>query len=94
MRCREHRREPGFRSFVLEPVESHVRAGFEDFGVDRVGEIFDVEDALVVDGHERLSVWQIDEPGDEDAGDLAAYRTAARRFASPRGADRIACAAC
>ena len=63
MRGREHRREPGFRRLVLEPVEPHVGAGFEDFGVDRVSEIFDVEDALVVDGHERLSVCKIETSG-------------------------------
>ncbi len=39
------------RALVLEPVEPHVGPILEDFNVDIVGEIFDVEDALVVNRH-------------------------------------------
>jgi hypothetical protein len=39
------------RAVVLEPVETDVAAHGQNFRVDRVSEIFDVEDALGVDGH-------------------------------------------
>src|SRR5215211_6128560 len=38
-------------TFILEPVKPHVGPAFEDFNIDVVGEILDVEDALVVDRH-------------------------------------------
>ena len=46
---------------ILEPVKPHVRTVLEDFDIDVVGEIFDVEDALVVDGH-FLDDFQLGKP--------------------------------
>ena len=51
MRRRQDRRCDRIGTVVLQPVEPHVGAGFEDIGIDLMGEIFDVEHALVVDGH-------------------------------------------
>ena len=51
MRRRQDRREDIRRALVLEPVEPHVGPRLQDLGIDVVGEIFDVKDALVVDGH-------------------------------------------
>ncbi len=47
----QNRREDVVRALVLEPVEPHIGPCAKDVGVDRVREIFDVEYALVVDGH-------------------------------------------
>ena len=51
VRRRQDRREHIRRAFILEPIEPHVGAAFHDLGIDVVGEVFDVEHALVVDGH-------------------------------------------
>jgi hypothetical protein len=51
VRRRKDRGEDLSRALVLEPVEAHVGPALQDFGIDVVGEIFDVEDALVVDRH-------------------------------------------
>ena len=40
-------------TFILEPVEPNVGPRLQNLGVDRVRQIFDVEHALVVDGHFR-----------------------------------------
>ena len=53
MRGRQDRRVGVLRAFVLEPVEPHVGARLQDVDVDRVRQIFDVEDALAVHGHYR-----------------------------------------
>ena len=45
------RRRNVLGALVFEPVEPHVGPRLEDVGIDLVGEIFDVEHALVVDGH-------------------------------------------
>ena len=51
-RCRDL-----IRTLVLEPVEPHIGARLQDVGIDLMGEIFDVEDALVVDGHRSRNPW-------------------------------------
>ena len=51
MRRRQNWRCDRIGTVVLQPVEPHVGAAFEDIDVDLVGEVFDVEHALVVDGH-------------------------------------------
>ena len=51
MRRRQDRRCDRIRTVVLQPVEPHVGTRFEDIDIDLIGEIFDIEDALVVDGH-------------------------------------------
>ena len=51
MRRGQDRRRDLVGAFVLEPVEPHIGPRLEDVGIDRMGEIFDVEHALVVDGH-------------------------------------------
>src|SRR5262249_15606208 len=48
---RKDRRESVLRAFILQSIEPHVGTRFEDVGVDRVGEILDVENAFGVDGH-------------------------------------------
>ena len=53
VRVAKDRREDIFRTFILEPVEPHVGPRLEKIGIDLVGEIFDVEHAIVVDGHRR-----------------------------------------
>ena len=51
MRRRQDWRCDRIGTFVLQPVEPHVGTRFEDIDIDLMGEIFDVEHALVVDGH-------------------------------------------
>ena len=51
MRRGQDRRGDVIGAFVFEPVEPHVGRRAEDVGIDLVGEIFDVEHALAVDGH-------------------------------------------
>ena len=56
MRRRQYRCRDRIRTIVLQPVEPHVGAAFQDIDIDLVGEIFDIEHALVVDGH---VCWQL-----------------------------------
>src|SRR5262249_5950611 len=51
MRARQDGRERLFPALVLETVEPDIAPRLEDVDVDRMGQIFDVEDALGVDGH-------------------------------------------
>ena len=51
MRRGQDRRRDLIGAFVLEPVEPHVGPRPQDVGIDLVRQIFDVEHALVVDGH-------------------------------------------
>src|SRR5207245_5520496 len=86
-------------AFVLQPVEPHIGARFEDHLIDRVREIFDVEHALVVDGHskpfatENHRAWRDWKRGcavapTDPASSSGTIRTDARHQASrPRRAD-------
>ena len=51
MRGGQDRRGDVIGAFVFQPVEPHVGTSAENVCVDLVGEIFDVEHALAVDGH-------------------------------------------
>src|SRR5215475_6250871 len=51
VRLFDDRREDILRTFVLETIKPDVCPGFQNIDVDRVGEIFDIEDTLVVDSH-------------------------------------------
>ena len=51
MRRGQDRRCDRIGTIILQPVEPHVGTRFQDFDIDLIGEIFDIEHALVVDGH-------------------------------------------
>ena len=51
VRRRQDRRRDFVRALVLKPVEPHIRPGAQDVGINLVREVFDVEHALIVDGH-------------------------------------------
>src|ERR1700736_1834555 len=51
MRRGQNRRRYFLGALVLERVEPHVGPRPQNVGIDLVGEVFDVEHALVVDGH-------------------------------------------
>src|SRR6516162_8732338 len=51
MRRGKNRREKILGAFVLNAIEPDIAPRPQDVDIDGMGEIFDVEDALVVDGH-------------------------------------------
>jgi len=51
-RC-ENRRGDVLGAVVLETIEAHIGPCLQHLGINLVGQIFDVEYALVVDGHYR-----------------------------------------
>ena len=56
----QDRRGDFLRTFVLQSIEPHIRPRSQNFRIDLVCQILDVEHALVVDGHYRgLSVREI-----------------------------------
>ena len=51
VRRTQDRRGNFLGAIILEPIQPHIGAGLENVGIDLVGQIFDVENTLVVDGH-------------------------------------------
>ena len=51
----EDRRVKVFGGLVLDAIEPDVGPRLQDVDIDRIGQIFDVEDALAVDGHQDPS---------------------------------------
>ena len=51
----DDRREIFLRALVLDAIEPDIGPRLQNVDIDRVGQIFDVEDALAVDGHQDPS---------------------------------------